>query len=74
MYLKAYIKNGPVVSEKSKFQKSYVNNQTNVKMTLTLNSQVMNSISCMHLPTVRSQAATVSEKNSLLKLLPIEKP
>ena len=34
---------------------------------------VMNSISCLHLPTFRSQALIVSEK-SMFSLFPIEKP
>ena len=34
----------------------------------------INSISCLHLPTFRSQAAIVSEKNPLFSLFPIEKP
>ena len=33
----------------------------------------INSISCLHLPTFRSQAAIVSEKSTVF-LFPIEKP
>ena len=31
-------------------------------------------ISCLHLPTFRSQATIVSEKSSVLPFFPIEKP
>ena len=71
MYLKAYIqnlvKNGPVVSEKSKFQFSYVNGigpRSRNDLGIRYSHTFVNSISCLHLPTFRSQAATVSEQVS----------
>ena len=48
-------------------------------MTLTLNTRIpslLTSFSCLylHVPTFRSQAAIVSEKNPLFSLFPIVKP
>ena len=72
MYLKAYIqnlvKNGHVVSEKSKFQFSYVND-----LDFENSHTFINSISCLHLRTYRSQCEIVSE-NPLFSLFPIKKP
>ena len=64
--LKAYInnvaKNGPVVSEKSKFQFSYTMTWgQDQEMTLNF----INSISDLHLPTFRSHAPKVSEKSNV---------
>ena len=80
MYLKAYkqnlVKNGPVVSEKSMFQFSYINDlgpRSRIDLDLQYSNTFINSISCLHLPTFRSQAAKVSEK-STVSLFPIEKP
>ena len=52
------VKNGPVVSEKNKFQYSYGND-------LDLECSHINLISCLHLPTFKSQAAMVSEKSTV---------
>ena len=80
MYLKAYIqnvvKNGPVVSEKSKFSFSYVNDlwtRSRNDIDREYSHTFINSISCLHLQTFRSQSAIVSEK-STFSLFPIEKP
>ena len=59
------IKNGPVVSEKSTFQFSYVfdiGTRLRNDLDLEYSHTFINSISCLHLPTFRSQAAIVSEK------------
>ena len=73
MYLKAYtqnfVKNCPVVSEKSKFYFSYVND-LRLRVRNDLN---IYSISCLHLQTFRLQATIVSEK-STLSHFPIQKP
>ena len=80
MYLKAYIQNlvqnGLVVSEKSKFEFSYVNGvgpRSRNDLDLQYSHTFINSISCLHLPTLRSQASIVSEI-STVSLFPIEKP
>ena len=61
LYLKAFIQNlvenGPVVSEKSKFQFSNVND-----LDPAYSHTFIHSIRCLHLPTFWSQAAIVSEK------------
>ena len=72
MYLKAYIqnlgKNGPVVSEKSMFYFSYVNDlglRSRNNLDLEYPYTIIYSISCLHLPTFRSQATIVSEKSTV---------
>ena len=79
MFLKVYIqnlvKNGPVVSKKSKFKFSYVNGigpRSRNDLDLQYSYTFTNSISCLYLPTFRPQAAIVSEK-SMFSLFPIEK-
>ena len=69
MYSKTYIqnlvKNGPVVSEKRKFQFSYVNDivlRSRNYLNIQYSHAFINSISFLHLSTFRSQAAIVSEK------------
>ena len=75
MYPKAYkqnlVKNGLVVSEKSfNFPWAKVKNDLGLQYSQTF----INSISCLHLSTFRSQAIIVSEKNPLFSLFRIEKP
>ena len=77
MYLKAYIQNlvkdGRMVSEKS--QISYVKDlgpRSRNDLGLQYSHTFINSISCLHQPTFRSQAAIVSE-NSMFPLFPIKK-
>ena len=63
------VKNGPVVSEKSQFEFSYVNDlgprsrndpDLQCMYLLTFN----NSVSCLHLSFFKSQAAILSEKSN----------
>ena len=72
MYLKAYIqnlvKNGPVVDEKSMFSFSNVNGlvpRSRNDLDLQYSHTFIKSISCLHLPTLRSQASIVSEKSTV---------
>ena len=72
MYLKAYIqnlfKNGVVVSEKSKFLFSYVNDlgpNSRNDHDLQYSQTLINSIRCLHLQTFRLHAAIVSEKSTV---------
>ena len=72
MYLKAYIqnlaKNDPVVSEKNKFLFSYVNDlgpRERNDLDLQYPYTFIHSISCLHLPSFRSQATTVSKKSTV---------
>ena len=72
MYLNAYIqnlvKNGPVVSEKSMFYFSYVNGlgpRSRDDLDLQYSHTFINSMSCLHLPTFRAQAAKVSVKSTV---------
>ena len=64
-YIQNFVKNGPVVSEKSKFEFSNVNYlgpRSRNDIDLQYSHTFINSISCLHLSTFRSQAAIVSEK------------
>ena len=70
LYLKAYIQNlnktGTVVSEKSKFYFLCVNGpgpRSGNDIDLVYPHTFIYSISCMHLPSFKSQAAIVSEKS-----------
>ena len=72
MYLKAFIqnlvKNSQVVYEKSMCSFSYINGlgpRSRNNLDLQHSHTFINSISCLHLPTFRSQAAIVSEKSSV---------
>ena len=69
MVLKANIqnlvKNSPVVSEKNSFKFSYINGlgpSLRNDLDLQYSHTVINSISCLHLPTYKSLAAIVSDK------------
>ena len=80
MYLKAYkqnlVKNGPEVSEKGMFYFSYINGlvpRSRNDLDRQYSHALMNTNSCLHLPTFRSQAAIVSEKSTVFTF-PIEKP
>ena len=80
MYLKAFIQNlvqnGPIVSEKIRFEFLYVHDlgpRSSNDLDLQYSHTFMKSISCLYLPTFRSQAAIVS-KNPLFSLFPMEKP
>ena len=80
LYLKAFIQNlvqnSPVVSEKIWFEFLYVHDlgpRSSNDLDLQYSHTFMKSISCLYLPTFRSQASVVSEK-STVSLFPIEKP
>ena len=72
LYLKAFIQNlvqnGPVVPEKIRFEFLYVHElgpRSSNDLDLQYSHTFMKSISCLHLPTFRSQASIVSEKNTV---------
>ena len=72
LYLKAFIQNlvqnGPVVSEKMWFEFLYVHNlgpRSSNDLDLQYSHTFMKSISCLYLPTFRSQASIVSEKSTV---------
>ena len=80
LYLKAFIQNliqnGTVVSEKIWFEFLYVNDlgpRSRNDLDLQYSHTFMKSISCLYLPTFRSQGSIVSAK-STVSLFPIEKP
>ena len=71
LYLKAFIQNlvqnGPVVSEKIRFEFLYVHNLgpgSSNDLDLQYSHSTMKSISCLYLPLFRSQASIVSEKST----------
>ena len=68
LYLKAFIQNlvqnGQVVSEKIRFEFLYVHDlgpRSSNDLDLQYSHTFMKSISCLYLPTFRSQASIVSE-------------
>ena len=72
LYLKAFIQNlvqnAPVVSEKMWFEFLYVHNlgpRSSNDLDLQYSHTFMKSISCLYLPTFRSQAPIVSEKSTV---------
>ena len=72
LYLKAFIQNlvqnGPVVSEKIRFEFLYVHDlgpRSSNDLDLQYSHTFMKSISCLNLPTFRSQASIVSEKSTV---------
>ena len=72
LYLKAFIQNlvwnGPVVSEKIRFEFLYVHDlgpRSSNDLDLQYSHTFMKSISCLHLPTFRSQASISSEKSTV---------
>ena len=72
LYLKAFIQNlvqnGRVVSEKMWFEFLYVHNlgpRSSNDLDLQYSHTFMKSISCLYLPTFRSQASIVSEKSTV---------
>ena len=71
-YLKAFmqnlIQNGPVVSEKIRFEFLYVHDlgpRSSNYLDLQYLHTFMKSISCLYLPIFRSQASIVSEKSTV---------
>ena len=72
LYLKAFIQNlvqnGSVVSEKIRFEFLYVHDlgpRSSNDLDLQYSHTFMKSISCLYLPTFRSQASIVSEKSTV---------
>ena len=72
LYLKAFIKNlvqkGSVVSEKVWCKFLYVHDlgpRSRNDLDLQYSHTIMKSISCLYIPTLRSQAAIVSEKSTV---------
>ena len=72
MYLKAFIQNlvqiGTVVSEKIQFEFLHVHDlgsRSRNDLDLQYSHTFMKSISCLYLPTFRSQASIVSEKSTV---------
>ena len=62
------VQNGPVVSEKIRFEFLYVHDlgpRSSNDLDLQYSHTFMKSISCLYLPTFRSQASIVSEKNTV---------
>ena len=77
-YIQNLVENGLVVSEKSKFSFSYVRvndigPRSRNGLDLEYSHILMNSISCLHLPTFRSQTAICSENSTVLTFF-IAKP
>ena len=75
-FVQNLVQNGPVVSEKIWFEFLYVHDlgpRSSNDLDLQYSHTFMKSISCLYLPTFRSQASIVS-KNPLFSLFPIEKP
>ena len=79
--MKACIQNrvqiGTAVSEKIRFEFLYVHNlgpRSSNDLDLQYSHTFIYSIRCLLLPTFRSLAAIVSEKNPPFSLFPIEKP
>ena len=72
LYLKAFIQNlvqnGPVVFEKIRFEVLYVHHlgpRSSNDLDLQYSHTFMKSISCLYIPTFRSQASIVSEKSTV---------
>ena len=66
-YIQNLVKNGQVVSEKSKSLFSYVNDlgpRARNDLDLEYPCTFIYSTSCLHLPTFRSQATIISEKST----------
>ena len=71
------IQNDRVVSEKMWFEFLYVHDlgpRSRNGLGLQYSHTFMKPISCLYLPTFRTQASIVSEKSTVFSLFPIEKP
>ena len=67
-FIQNLVQNGPVVSEKIRFEFLYVHHlgpRSSNDLDLQYSHTFMNSISCLYLPTFRSQALIVSEKSTV---------
>ena len=66
-FVQNLVQNGPVVSEKIRFEFLYVHDlgpRSSDDLDLQYSHTFMKSISCLYLPTFRSQASIVSEKST----------
>ena len=66
-FIQSLVQIGTVVSEKIQFEFLYVHDlgpRSSNDLDLQYSYTFINSISCLHIPTFRSQAAIVSEKSS----------
>ena len=66
-----------MISEKNKFYFSNVNGRgprSRNDIDFQYSHVIINSITCLHLPTFRPQAAITVPENPLFSLIPIEKP
>ena len=67
-FIQNLVQNGPVVSEKIWFEFLYVHNlgpRSRNDLDLQYSHTFIKSISCLYLPTFRSQASIVSEKSTV---------
>ena len=67
-FIQNLVQNGPVVSEKIRFEFLYVHDlgpRSSNDLDLQYSHTFMKSISCLYLPTFRSQASIVSEKSTV---------
>ena len=67
-FIQTLIQNGPVVSEKIRFEFLYVHDlgpRSSNDLDLQYSYTFMKSISCLYLPTFISQASIVSEKSTV---------
>ena len=75
-FIQNLVQNGTVVSEKIRFEFLYVDDlgpRSRNDLDLQYSRTFINSISCLHLPTLRSLASILSEKSNVFTF-PIEKP
>ena len=67
-FIQNLVQNGPAVSEKIRFEFLYVHDlgpRSSNDLDLQYSHTFMKSISCLYLPTFRSQASIVSEKSTV---------
>ena len=67
-HTKKLVPNGPVVSEKIRFEFLYVHDlgpRSSNDLDLQYSHTFMKSISCLYPPTIRSQSSIVSEKSTV---------
>ena len=67
-FIQNLVQNGPVVSEKIRFEFLYVHDlgpRSSNDLDLQYSHTFMKSISCLYLPIFRSQASIVSEKSTV---------
>ena len=67
-FIQNLVQNGPVVSEKIRFEFLYVHNlgpRLSNDLDLQYSHTFMKSITCLYLPNFRSQASIVSEKSTV---------